>query len=303
MVKILVTDGMENAGLSMLKDKGFKVDEQFYEHDDLCEKVKEYDAIVVRSATKIRKDVIDAAVEGGNLKLIIRAGVGLDNIDVDYAKQNGIEVRNTPNASSISVAELTIGQMIAVSRYIHLANVTMREGKWEKKKYKGVELYGKTLGLIGFGRIARKVAERAEAFGMKILYNDIVGECKGYENYKYCELDEIFKSSDYISLHIPLDKHKDYVIGKEQLDMMKDGAFLINIARGGLINEDDLVEALDSGKLAGVCLDVFENEPPKNTKLINNPKVCETPHIGGSTIEAQSRISEEVASIIIDYFS
>lgn len=302
MIRILVTDGMEEAAIKDLKNKGFEVVEKFYEPEELGAQLQNFDALVVRSATKVRKPIIDKALETGKLKLVIRGGVGVDNIDVAYAMENGIKVTNTPNASSASVAELTIAHMFAVSRFLNIANVTMRAGKWEKKHYEGIELAGKTLGLIGFGRIAREVAKRAYALGMKVIYTDVLGKAEGQEQYEYCELNDLIKKADFISLHIPYDKEKGAVIGKEQFNMMKDGAYLINCARGGVVCEDALLEALNSGKLSGAGIDVFAEEPTKNEALVNHPKVSVTPHIGASTVEAQTRIGEEIVCIIQDFF-
>lgn len=302
MVRVLIADGMDKAAVGSLKAAGFEVVEQHYEPEELGTQLQQFDAVVVRSATKVRKPIIDKAMEAGRLKLVIRGGVGVDNIDVAYAKEKGITVRNTPRASSASVAELAIGHMFAVSRFINISNVTMREGKWEKKQYKGTEIAGKTLGLIGFGRISKEVAKRAEGLGMTVIYTDILGKAEGYDKYEYCELNDLLKKADYISIHIPYDKSKGAVIKKEQIDMMKDGAFLINCARGGVVSEKDLLDALNSGKLAGAGIDVYEEEPSKNTELINHPRVSVTPHIGASTVEAQKRIGEEVVSIVKEFF-
>ena len=175
MSKILVTDGMDKGAIQTLKDMGHEVTEQFFEPEELKEQIKGFNVVIVRSATKVRKEIIDSAVETGNLKLIIRGGVGLDNIDVSYAESKGIKVRNTPNASSLAVAELALGHMFSLARFIGTSNVTMREGKWNKKKYEGIELCGKTLGIVGFGRIGQELAKKAYALGMKILYNDVLG--------------------------------------------------------------------------------------------------------------------------------
>lgn len=302
MYRVLVTDGMETSGVQSLKEKGFEVVEQFYEPEALMEQIKNFDVLVVRSATKVRKPIIDAACETGKLKLVIRGGVGVDNIDVAYAMEKGIKVTNTPKASSASVAELTIAHMFAIARFVHTANVTMREGKWEKKKYEGIELCGKTLGLVGFGRIAREVAKRAEALGMKVLYTDILGKAEGFPQYSFVTLSEILKESDFVSVHVPLDKEKGAVISKGEIAQMKDGSYLINCARGGVVDEEALLEALNNGKLAGAALDVFEGEPKPKEALLNNPKISFTPHIGASTMEAQTRIGEEIVSIIEDFF-
>jgi D-3-phosphoglycerate dehydrogenase len=302
MIRVLVTDGMEKSGIEELKAKGFEVVEKFYEPEVLGEMLKEFDVIVVRSATKVRQPIIDKALEAGRLKLIIRGGVGVDNIDVAYAMEKGIKVSNTPNASSASVAELAISHMFAVSRFINISNVSMRQGKWDKKKYEGVEIGGKTLGLIGFGRISRELAKKASALGMTVVYTDIIGKAKDCDEYEFLELNDVLKKSDYVSLHIPFIKEQGATIGKDQLAMMKDGSFLINCARGGVVDEAALVEALDNGKLAGAGVDVFVEEPTKNETLVNHPKVSVTPHIGAATKEAQTRIGAEITSIIFDFF-
>lgn len=290
MYNILVTDGIEKEAARKLRELDFNVIEQFYEKDVLGDKLKDVDVLVVRSATKVTKDVIDKALEGKKLKLIVRGGVGLDNIDVKYAQANGIKVMNTPNASSISVAELTIGQLFVLARFINTANVTMRDGKWEKKKYKGTEINGKTLGLIGFGRIAKEVAKRAELLGMNVIYTDIMGEAQGFNNYKFCDMEEVLENADFLSLHIPFDKNKGAVITEKEINKMKKGAYLINCARGGLVDEKDLLKALDEGKLSAAAIDVYEQEPTLNLDLVNHPRVSPTPHIGASTVEAQERI-------------
>ena len=192
--------------------------------------------------------------------------------------------------------------MFAISRYIHLSNVTMRDGKWEKKNYEGIELGGKTLGLIGFGRIAKEVAKRAEALGMNVIYTDKLGEAKGYDRYEFCSLEDLLRKSDFISLHIPFDKEIGTVIGKQQFEIMKNGVYIINCARGSVIDEKYLIEALNYGKVAGAGLDVFEDEPNPNIELINNPRVCVTPHIGASTEESQERIGNEILDIIEEFF-
>ncbi|MBC2582880.1 D-2-hydroxyacid dehydrogenase [Clostridium sp. DJ247] len=297
MAKILICDGMEENAIEELKKCGYEVEDKHYGEEELKEKIKEFDAVIVRSATKIRKPLIDEAKKG-KLKVVIRGGVGVDNIDVDYARNNDIQVRNTPNASSVAVAELTIGHMFAISRYVHAANITMRDGKWEKKKYEGIELYGKTLGLIGFGRIAKEVAKRAEALGMKVIYTDKLGKAEGYNNYEFGSVDDVIRKADFISLHIPLNKAEGAVIGKQQFEMMKDGVYIVNCARGGVIDETALLEALNTGKVAGAALDVFENEPSPNLELVNHPRVSVTPHIGAATQEAQGRIGDEIVNII-----
>lgn len=302
MYRVLVTDGMEKSGIEKLKSLGFEVVEQFYEKEVLGDALKDFDALVVRSATKVRQPIIDKAAEAGRLKLVIRGGVGVDNIDVDYAEDKGISVTNTPNASSASVAELTIAHMFAVARFVALANVTMRAGKWDKKHYEGIELNGKTLGLVGFGRISREVAKRAYALGMKIIYTDLMGKAEGFDDYQYAEFEEVIAKADFLSLHVPYSKERGSLIGKEQFAAMKDGVYLINCARGGVVCEEALLEALNSGKVAGAGVDVFEEEPTHNEALVNHPKVSVTPHIGAATLEAQARIGEEIVTIIQEFF-
>lgn len=296
MYRILSTDGMAKSAVQKLKDLGYEVVEEFYEPEVLAEKVKEFDALVVRSATKVREPIIDAAASVGKLKIIIRGGVGVDNIDVAYAKEKGIAVANTPNASSASVAELAITHMLALARFVSIANVTMRNGQWEKKAYKGVELTGKTLGVFGMGRIGRETAKRAEALGMKVIYTDAY-PVSGV-SYEKVEQDELLKRADFITFHIPAIKGQPPIVNKEFLAKMKDGAYLINTARGALVDEEALCDALDSGKLAGAGLDVYNEEPSKNERLLHHPKVSMTPHIGGTTKEAQDRIGEEIVEII-----
>lgn len=302
MVKILASDGMQADAIAALKAAGHEVDVQFYEPEELKEAVKKYNVLVVRSATKVREPHIDAALETGELKLVIRGGVGIDNIDHKYAESKGIAVRNTPAASSASVAELALGHMFSLARYIGIANVTMRNGEWNKKKYEGTELGGKTLGLIGCGRIARELAKRAEALGMNVIYTDIMGQIPGVP-YPYMSQEEVLKNADYISLHIPAPADKKPVIGAEQLALMKPTAFLINTARGVLIDTDALCDALDAGKLAGAALDVFPEEPPKDERVLHHPQISLTPHIGGSTKEAQLRIGAEIVDIITKFFA
>ena len=300
MIKVLANDGIEKSAEEALKAKGFEVDTNHYDGDDLIAKLRETDAIVIRSATKLTEPIFQG-VEGGKLKLAIRAGVGIDNIDIPAGQKVGVTVTNTPAASSDSVAELALAHMFAIARHIHIANVTMRAGEWNKSAYGGVELAGKTLGLVGFGRIARSLAKKAQALGMTIVYTDIIGAGAGMEGCTFMSLEEVLKNSDFLSLHIPFDKKVGATIGKAQFALMKDGSFLVNCARGGVVDEAALIEALDSGKLAAAGVDVFEKEPTNNTALVNHPKVSVTPHIGASTKEAQKRIGSEVVEIISNF--
>lgn len=299
MIRVLTNDGLQKGAINKLTSLGFEVVNNHYEKDVLGTTLKEFDILVIRSATKVTAESLEEA-RGGKLKLIIRAGVGIDNIDVPYATKTGVVVKNTPNSSSDSVAELVIGHMFALARFIGISNCTMREGQWNKKKYEGIELNGKILGIIGMGRIGRALAKKADALGMKVIYNDMFGKQENLA-YEFLELEELLKTSDFISLHVPYDKEKGSLIGKDQFDIMKDGVYLINCARGKVVEELALIEALNSGKVAGAGIDVFEEEPTKNVKLINNPKVSVTPHIGAATKEAQERIGDEVVNTIVDF--
>lgn len=296
-MRILVTDGMEKAAIAQLKADGHEVVEQFYEPDALGAALQEFDCVVVRSKTKVRANHIDEAIKG-KLKLVIRGGVGVDNIDVAYAESKGVAVRNTPAASTESVAELALGHMFALARYINIANVTIRNGEWNKKQYEGTEIAGKTLGLIGFGRIAQALARRAEALGMKVVYTDFLGENKNLPQYTFMSQAELLQVADFVSLHIPMPADKKPIIGEAELSTMKPTAYIINTARGGLVEEAALLKALNEGKLAGAALDVFQEEPTTNVALYSHPRVSVTPHIGGQTAEAQGRIGNEIVSII-----
>lgn len=302
MVQILATDGLDKNAIKELEDLGHKVVEQYYPREELGQALENYDIVVIRSATKIDKDIIDKALSFGRLKMIIRAGVGLDNIDVKYAIERGLEVRNTPNSSSASVAELALAHMFALSRFVGISNVEMRNGMWNKKAYSGIELSGKTLGLIGFGRISIELAKKAQALGMLIVYTNRSGPKEGYPHYKYMSLEDLLKVSDFISIHTPATEDGKPLISKKEIEQMKDGAYLINCARGGIIDEDDLVQALNTSKIAGAGIDVFSQEPTKNLDLVNHKKVSVTPHIGGSTKEAQERIGGEIVEIIKSTF-
>ncbi|BEP28626.1 D-2-hydroxyacid dehydrogenase [Helicovermis profundi] len=302
MLKILANDGMDNAAITILEECGHYVDTNFYNVEELKEKLLDFDVLIVRSATKVREELIDV-VANGSLKLIIRAGVGIDNIDHNYAEGKGISVKNTPKSSSSAVAELAIAHMFALARFINISNVTMRNGEWNKKAYKGIEINGKTLGIIGFGRIGKELARKGEALGMKIVYTDIFGKSEGFDNYEFLSQDELLAVSDFISLHVPFIKENGATISEKEFKLMKKSAFIINAARGGVIDENALLNALNNGDIAGAGIDVFEEEPTKNEKLINHPKVSVTPHIGASTNEAQTRIGNETIDTIKEFFS
>jgi len=299
MIRILASDGIEKSAAEKLTKMGCEVVQQFYQPEELGDALKDFDCLVVRSATKVREPIIDKAASYGRLKQIIRGGVGVDNIDVKYAEEKGIAVNNTPSASSASVAECAIAHMFALARFIGISNYTMRNGEWNKKKYEGIELAGKTLGIIGFGRIGRLVGEKARALGMKTIAYDAF-PCVP-EEYNVT-LDELLAQSDFITLHVPAAKGSQPLVNAESIAKMKDGVYIINTSRGALIDEAALLDALNSGKVAGAGLDVYQEEPTKNEALVNHANVSVTPHIGGSTKEAQGRIGDEIVSIIANKF-
>lgn len=298
-MKILISDGIEAAGENMLKEAGHEVVNQKFTPDELLKVIPDYDCIMVRSATKVTKEVIDT---GNKLKAIARGGVGLDNIDVAYAKEKGIKVLNTPGASSISVAELAIAHMFAVCRFLNLSNTEMRSGKWPKKEYsKGIELTGKTLGLMGIGNIGKEVAKRAIGLGMTVIAFDPFVTSIDL-NVKLVSKDELLAKSDFISMHMPFIKAEGPAIAAPEFAKMKKGVIIINCARGGVVSEKDLLDALNNGTVAAAGIDVFEIEPPSEAQkeLINHPRVSVTPHIGASTEEAQLRVGVEIAQRVID---
>ena len=301
-MRILVTDGMDKTAIAQLREMGHEVVEQFYESDDLGNALKDFDACVVRSKTKVRANHIDIAKEG-KLKLIIRGGVGVDNIDVKYAEDCGMTVRNTPNASSQSVAELAMGHMFACSRYISIAGHTMREDKWEKKTYgKGVELQGKTLGIVGFGRIGRCLGVMAKAIGMDVIAtrSSRTDGCDEATGIPFVTMDTLLEKADFISLHAPAAKNGP-IINAETIAKMKDGVIIVNTSRGNNVDEDALLAALESGKVRAAGLDVYVDEPTNNKALYSHPMVSCTPHIGAATQEAQKRIGSEVVEIIKNF--
>ncbi|HAF71344.1 MAG: D-3-phosphoglycerate dehydrogenase [Acetothermia bacterium 64_32] len=298
-MRVLICDPLAESAIARLKEAGLEVVEKpgMSQEELAAELAKGYEAVVVRSATKVRKPAIDAA---RGLKLVVRAGVGLDNIDVEYAREKGIEVRNTPRASTDSVAELALAHMLALARALPQATLSLREGRWEKKAFRGIELSGKTLGVVGIGRIGQAVARRALCLGMRVIAYDKFVKESPIPEVRMVPMDELLRESDFVTLHVPADPAGP-VIGKDEIAKMKDGAFLINCARGGVVDEEALLSALNSGKLAGAGLDVFQEEPPKNMELLRHPKVSLTPHIGAQTVEAQSRVGEEVVDILLEF--
>jgi D-3-phosphoglycerate dehydrogenase len=296
-MKILVCDKTESEAIEKMRLAGLTVDTNFeITAEELPSVLPGYDGCVVRSRTKIRQPLIDVCP---NLKVIVRGGVGLDTIDADYARSKGITVMNTPQASSASVAELTIGYMFALARNLYKAASTVKAEKWEKKAFEGDEISGKTLGLLGIGNIGKEVAKRANALGMTVIaYDPYVKEAASV---KLVSLDELLSQSDYISLHLPKTKESADMINKTMFSKMKTGVRIVNCARGGIINEADLYEALTSGKVAGAALDVYSEEPPTDWKLVKLDNVICSPHIGAATHEAQGRVGAEVAEKLIEF--
>jgi D-3-phosphoglycerate dehydrogenase / 2-oxoglutarate reductase len=321
MIKILANDGIDAAGKKIFDSAGFAVTTDKVAQENLGSMLNNFDAILVRSATQVRKEHIDAAP---NLKLIGRAGVGMDNIDVKYARDAGRVVVNTPAASSQSVAELVFAHLFTGVRYIHDSsrNLTASENKETfdalKKKYSsGIELRGKTIGIIGAGQIGKSVAAMAVGLGMNVMFHRLnnedvivdldfhpaIGKSKVSVAFKCVSFTKILIESDFITMHVPFPKGAKPVIGKQELDLMKPGSAIVNTARGGVVSEMDLLEALNSGKLAFAGLDVFEGEPLIKKELREHPKMILTPHIGGSTKEAQERIGIELAEKVVEYFT
>jgi len=315
MFRILANDGIDPIGKDLLEKAGFQVDTNHIPQAELAEGLKNYDAITVRSATKVRKELIDACP---NIKLIGRGGVGMDNIDVDYARENGLAVVNTPAASSLSVAELVFAHLFTGIRFLQDSNRKMPvDGNTKfndlKKAYaKGIELRGKKMGIIGFGRIGRETAKVALGLGMDVLAYDLFqipshlelilsGNVRVSCPINAVSLEQLIKESDFISLHVPFSEKP--VLGKEEFARMKDGVGVVNCSRGGTIDEDALLEALNTGKIGFAGLDVFDNEPTPRQDLLSHPNVSLTPHIGASTNEAQERIGTELANLIIDFFN
>jgi D-3-phosphoglycerate dehydrogenase len=316
-MKILANDGISEEGKKALEVAGYTVITDKVDQAELANKINEenYEIVLVRSATTVRKEVIDACA---GLKLIGRGGVGMDNIDVSYAREKGLIVINTPASSSQSVAELVMGQMFSISRFLHDSYKNIEHGDFNtlKKNYaKGIELRGKTLGIIGFGRIGQSLASYALAIGMKVKALELqpreveltLAEIPGYGTPKVkidvdSDWNKVIPFCDFISVHIPKQANGEAVIGNEEFKMMKKGVRLINAARGGVIDELALLSALENGTVSYTALDVFENEPTPNKRLLNHPKIAATPHIGAATLEAQDRIGLELANLIVESF-
>ena len=298
-MKIMVADKLADEGIKKMKDAGHEVLAVWDEpKDKLPTLIKDCDAIIVRSATKVTKDLIAA---GTKLKVIGRAGIGLDNVDAEAAKAKNIKVVNTPAATTISVAELAIGHMFSAARWIGAATASMKYGKWEKKSYEGTELSGKTLGVMGFGRIGRETGRIAKAIGMKVIAYDPFIKDKEVDGNKMVSKDDLVKQSDFISLHMPLTPETKDLLGAKEFEMCKKGVIIVNCSRGGTINEDALFLALQSGKVRAAGIDVFADEPPIGIhKLATLPNVSLTPHIGASTDEGQLRAGVQVAEVVME---
>ena len=290
--KILICDRIADEGIRLMEEKGYEVTKGWnLPKTELPKIVGEYDALIVRSATKVNADLIANAKK---LKVIGRVGEGLDNIDLEKAREMNIAVVNTPHMSSKSVAELTIGHLLALARNIVEGTVTLREGKWVKEDLFGVEVYGKTLGVIGCGSIGKEVEKLASAIGMKILGVDV---CIGRGS---VPLEKMLPNADFITIHVPLAPHTKHMLSTKEFNMMKNGVMLIDCSRGGVVDQEALYQALMSGKVKATAVDVFEEEPPKNSKLLTLRNVYATPHVGAQTQEAQLRASVEIAKKVIE---
>lgn len=305
MAKVLICDPMDpKAAGQMMGISGLEIihNDQGTPANELLKVVPEYDCLVVRSATKVTREVIDAGV---NLKLLVRGGVGLDNIDVPYAESRGIVVRNTPAASSVSVAELAIGMMFSLSRKIHAADASMKAMKWEKKRFKGVELWGKTVGIIGIGRIGQELAKRCIGLGMYAIAYDpyVKAEAVGMADLLDATLDDLLGRSDYISVHVPHNDETHHMLSTDQFKKMKGSAFIIDCARGGVLDEPALAQALKDGEIAGAGLDVYEKEPATEHIFAEFDNMVLTPHVGAQTKEGQARVGFEVVDIVHEFFA
>jgi len=303
MNRILISDAVADACPSILQANGFQVDfKPGLAVSELLEIIDKYDGLIVRSATKVTQEVIERAK---NLKVIARAGTGIDNINVPYAKQKGITVLNCKSANTISAAEHTFAMMIALARNVPQAYASMLDGKWQRSAFKGVELFGKILGIIGLGQIGKELAVRAQAFGMKVKAYDPLIPLSDFQSIGVdsASINELFSQSDFISVHIPLMKETKHFISDDQFENCNPNLRLINVARGGVIDEEALYRALRSGKIAGAALDVYEQEPPGNNPLIGLKNVVTTPHLGASTVEAQERIAIEIAELVVAHLN
>lgn len=296
--KILITDGLDASGQSILRAAAEVDDRNNISAEELLKVIPEYEALIVRGRTKVTTAVFQAAPK---LKVVGRAGVGVDNIDLEAAKQHNVTVVNAPQSTTLAVAELTFGLLLALAREIPRADAGMKQGKWLKKELEGAELNGKTLGVIGYGRIGMEVGKRAAAFGMNVIAYDplISAEDIQKRGAEPVSLQDLCAGADFISLHLPLTVQTRDMLGAQAFSQMKDGVRLVCAARGGIIEEAALLAALNSGKVAGAGLDVFTTEPPGQTDLVSHPRVIGTPHVGAQTVEAQTRASEDIAAEVL----
>ncbi|MBU1614012.1 phosphoglycerate dehydrogenase [bacterium] len=301
-MKVLVSDPLNKEGMAILEEaEGIEVVEKTgLSEDELIKEIKDYQGIIVRSGTTVTRPIIEAAA---NLKVIGRAGSGVDNVDVKAATSRGIVVMNVPGGNTIAVVELTMGLLVCLARSIPAADTSLKSGLWERKKFQGSELYGKTLGIIGLGWIGSGVALRARAFEMKVIgFDPYVNEEKARGiGVELVSLDKIYKESDYITIHTPLSKETTHLIGREEIDRMKDGVRIINCARGGVVDEEALISGLRNGKVAGCALDTYETEPPLGSPLLTMSNCITLPHIGAQAKEAQVRVAVEMAKQVVDF--
>jgi D-3-phosphoglycerate dehydrogenase len=290
--KVLISDPIFEEGINLLEQRGYQVTKAWdMPKAELPNIISNYDALIVRSATKVNADLITKAKK---LKVIGRAGDGLDNVDLEQAKKQGIIVVNTPHIASTSVAELSIGHLLALARGIVEGTVSLREGKWVKEESMGVEVNGKTLGIIGCGSIGREVKKLAICLGMSVLTVDV---CVGEE---FVPIDQMLPKADFISIHVPITPHTRHLLSAKEFNKMKTGVIIINCSRGGIVDEEALYNALVQGKVKAAALDVFEKEPPNNSKLLTLKNVYATPHVGAQTFEAQSRTSLQIAKKVME---
>jgi len=296
--KVLITDGLDESGQSILRDSASVDDRNNISAEDLLKEIPAYDGLIVRGRTKVTASVMEAAT---NLKVIGRAGVGVDNIDLEAAKKHNITVVNAPVSTTLAVAELAFGLLLALAREIPRADAGLKQGKWLKKELEGVELNGKTLGVVGFGRIGAEVGNRATAFGMNVVAYDPLIEAEEIQRRgaEPLALDELYACADFITLHLPLSVQTRDMVGAMAFSQMKDGVRIVSAARGGIIDESALLSALNSGKVAGAALDVFSQEPPGLTETVSHARVIGTPHVGAQTVEAQTRASEDIAAEVL----
>lgn len=295
---VLIADGLEENGRAILHSKARADDRTGISTEELFNTIKGYDALIVRSRTKVTPAVFEA---GERLKVVGRAGVGVDNIDLEAARAHGVIVVNSPEATTLAVAELTIGLMLALAREISRADAGMKKGEWLKQELSGSELHGKTLGILGVGRIGAEVAKHASVFGMTVLGYDSPDAVDKIKNRgaEPVSLDDLYGRSDFISIHLPLTDDTRSMVGEQALGRMKPGVRIVSVARGGIIDESALLEALKSGRVAGAALDVFDSEPPGASELVRHPNVIATPHMGAQTAEAQSRAAEDIANEVL----